>query len=119
MEVSETGSCWRGVGLSHASSVVVLMVMDTSFGNAPFLFLLRSVKILSFMISWEWIRVIGLGVCFGENVLPLGRGCCAGCCKLLECALGSYSSRFLLEWNFPDEFDADDVAFRVPADPDV
>ena len=37
----------------------------TCSGNVPFLLLLRFVKILSFMISWEWIRSIGLDVCFG------------------------------------------------------
>ena len=34
-------------------------------GNVPFLLLLRSVKILSFMISREWKRGSGPGVCFG------------------------------------------------------
>ena len=36
-----------------------LMVMVICFGNVPFLLLLRFVKILNFMISREWIRVIG------------------------------------------------------------
>ena len=30
--------------------------------NVPFLLLLRFVKILNFMVSWEWIRLIGPGV---------------------------------------------------------
>ena len=33
-----------------------------------------------------------------------------GAGNLLECSPGSYSSRSLLEWDMPDEFDADDVA---------
>ena len=56
--------------------------------NAPFLLLLRSVKILSFMISWEWIRVIGLGVYMAwvasstfwrEWCFSLVRDSCSGC----------------------------------------
>ena len=39
--------------------------------------------------------------------------------NLLECSLGSYSSRLLLEWNMSDEFDSDDIAQRLPADPNV
>ena len=34
------------------------------FLNVPFHLRLRSVKILSFMILWRWIRLIGPGVCF-------------------------------------------------------
>ena len=40
-----------GASLFLVGSVVLLMVMVICFGNAPFLLLLRFVKILSFMIS--------------------------------------------------------------------
>ena len=39
------------VSLFHVGSVVLLMVIVTSFGNVTFFFLLRFVKIVSFMIS--------------------------------------------------------------------
>ena len=39
--------------------------MVTFLENVPFLLSLRFVKILSFMISWGWIRSIGQGACFG------------------------------------------------------
>ena len=52
------GGVWNGFFLTKVrgnlflvDSVVLLMVMVISFGNVPFLLLLRSVKILSFMIS--------------------------------------------------------------------
>ena len=53
------------IRLFLVGSAVLLMGMVTCSGNVPFLFLVRFVKILSFMISWEWIRSIGRGVCFG------------------------------------------------------
>ena len=37
----------------------------------------------------------------------------------LECALGSYTSGFLTEWQWPVEFDAESAACRVPDEPDV
>ena len=36
------------------------------FWECTFPLLLRFVKFLSFMISWEWIRDTGHGVCFGK-----------------------------------------------------
>ena len=50
------------VRLSPVSFVVCLIGMVICSGNVPFLLLLRFVKILDFMISWEWIRDIGLVV---------------------------------------------------------
>ena len=61
--------------LCHVGFVGRQMVMVIYFGNVPFLLLLRFVKILNFMISSEWIRDIGLVVCFGmvgfQNSLEL------------------------------------------------
>ena len=59
--VSGTVFSWVGseVSLFFVGFVVIPMVMDIFLGNVPFLLLLRSVKILSFMISLEWIRLIG------------------------------------------------------------
>ena len=37
----------------------------------------------------------------------------------LECALGSYTSGLLSEWQLPVEFDAESAARRVPDEPDV
>ena len=42
-----------------------------------------------------------------------------GARNLLECSPGSYSSRSLLEWDMPDEFDAEDDAQCLPADPNI
>ena len=40
--------------------------------------------------------------------------------NLLECSLGRYSSRLLLEWEVPAWFDdREDVARRLPAHPNV
>ena len=41
----------RGIRLFHVGSAMFLMVMVICSGNVPFLLLLRSVKILNFMIS--------------------------------------------------------------------
>ena len=38
---------------------------------------------------------------------------------LLECALGSYTSGLLAEWQLPVEFDAEGAASRVAGEPDV
>ena len=40
-----------------------------------------------------------------------------GAGTLLECSLGSYSSRLLLEWSLPEGFDAGDAALRLPDKP--
>ena len=42
-----------------------------------------------------------------------------GAGSLLECALGSYTSGLLAEWQLPDVFGAEGAAERVPAEPDV
>ena len=49
---------------------------------------------------------------WAEN-LPEGAG------NLLECALGSYTSGLLTEWQLPVEFDATGAASRVPDEPHV
>ena len=56
-------------------------MMVISFGIVLFHLKLRSVNILSFMIFWRWIRLLGLGAFFGMvgyssflvlMVVPLG-----------------------------------------------
>ena len=42
-----------------------------------------------------------------------------GAGNLLECALGSYTSGLLAEWQLPVGFDAERAAGRVAAEPDV
>ena len=42
-----------------------------------------------------------------------------GASKLLECALGRYSFDVLVDWQLPVGFDAEGVAGRVAAEPDV
>ena len=75
------GGVWNGFllgscvdSLFHAGSVVAQMVTGIFCGNALFLLLLRSVKILSFMVSWEWIRVIGFWCLLWHGWLPLLSG---------------------------------------------
>ena len=51
-------------------SVVVVIMMVISFGIELFHLSLRSVNILSFMILWRWIRLLGLGVFFGMVGYP-------------------------------------------------
>ena len=66
------GSVWNGFFLERYvvrmclvgfAGVVTLMVIF--FGIVLFHLLLRSVNILSFMILWRWIRLLGLGAFFG------------------------------------------------------
>ena len=64
-----------GSSLFHVGFVVHLMVMVIFFGNVPFLLLLRYVKILRFMISWEWIRVIGHRCLLWHGWLPYAFWC--------------------------------------------
>ena len=103
-------SCWDGseASLFHAGSVVLLTVMVTFSGNAPFLLLLRFVKILSFMISSQWIRVIGQDACSGTDgflcflvSMEPSSGLAdasEGAFHMLEVALGCYSSNVVSEW---------------------
>ena len=66
------GGVWNGFLLSRVRSQVVpcrflwgaRWCWSFIFWNVPFLLLLRFVKILIFMISSEWIRDVGLVVCF-------------------------------------------------------
>ena len=51
--------------MSCVGSVVGMMVMVISFGSVPFLLWLRSLNILSSVVSWRWISLTGLGVCCG------------------------------------------------------
>ena len=38
---------------------------------------------------------------------------------MLDCSMGSYSSRLLLEWDMPEEFDMSGAARCMPANPNV
>ena len=90
---------------------------------------LRSVNILSFMILWRWIRLLGLGAFFGMvgytfflvlmAVPPWAQTPAEGASNLLECALGRYSSSQLSEWRLPAGFDVEGAARRVADEPDV
>ena len=115
--------------LCHVGFVGRQMVMVIYFGNVPFLLLLRFVKILSFMISWEWIRDIGLVVCFGIVGFPnslVSMEPLLGLLVLLivpvilvESVLGRYSSGLLAEWGPPVHFDAVGAASLLPDHPNV
>ena len=65
------GGVWNGFLLGHIRGQPVpcrfcgLTMMVICSGNVPFLLSLRSVNILSFMILWRWIRLLGLGAFFG------------------------------------------------------
>ena len=81
------------------------------------------------MISWRWISLLGLGVCFGMvgclfflgsmGNPPWAESSREGASNLLECALGRYSSDALMEWQLPVGFDAEGAARRVADEPDV
>ena len=81
------------------------------------------------MVLWRLKSIIGLGVFFGMDWLPLLSGAnggfpwaedpAEGDGYLLECALGSYTSGLLAEWQLPVEFDAEGAASRVAGEPDV
>ena len=71
------GGVWNGFLLGKVRSqevpcrfcgVVTLMVIFS--GIVLFHLLLRSVNILSFMILWSWIRLLGLGASFGMVGYP-------------------------------------------------
>ena len=86
---------------------MLLMVMVISFGNVPFLLLLRFVRALSFMISLGRIRLIGPGVCSGMagfpcflvpiGSTPWGADGSEAAGYMVETALGRYSSDLLCE----------------------
>ena len=108
------------VSVCLAGSVGRMTVTVTCFGNALFHLWLRFVNTLSFMISWSWISRLGHGVCFGMVGCLFFLGSMGeGACNLLECALGRHSSDALMEWQLPVGFDAEVVARRVAAEPDV
>ena len=105
------------------------MYLSFCSGNVPFLLLLRFVKILNFMISREWIRDIGLGVCFGMvgfqsclvSMEPL-----LGLLVLLIVLILLLNLRlvvtllvFLLNGGPPVEFDAVEAASLLPDYPNV
>ena len=124
-------SCWAEFGVRRflVGSVVLLMVMVTCFGNVPFLLLVRFVKILSFMISLEWTRLVGQDACSGMASPPILSGVIgaspwaadasesAG--YLVEVALGLYSSGLVAVWSPPDEFDEAEAAACMPDHPNV
>ena len=124
--VSLLGVFGMGFFLGFAG-VVTLMVIFS--GIVLFHLLLRSVNILSFMILWSWIRLLGLGASFWHGWLPLLSGTnggspwaqtpAEGAVNILECAFGRYSSGQLTEWQLPADFDVDGAALRVADDPDV
>ena len=103
------------------------MVMVIYFGNVPFLLLLRSVKIVNFMISLGWIRGIGLDGLLWHGWLPMLSGingaspwaasASESASYLVEAALGSYSSSVITEWGPPDGYDRVGVAPLVPDHP--
>ena len=106
-------SFWVGSGanLYLAGSVV------------PFHLLLRSVKILSFMISWRmdkghWPRsLLWHGwppLLSGVNgASPWAAHASESAGDLLEVALGFYSSGMVSEWSVPEGFDAVGTASRM------
>ena len=116
-------SCWaRSKGsLFLVGFAGLLMVMVIYFGNVPFLLSLRSVKILSFMISWmPWCRLWHgwLPLLSGFNGgSPWAESPSEGAVNILECALGRHFSGVLSEWQLPVGFDAEGAAGRVVAEP--
>ena len=102
---------------------MTLMVIFS--GILLFHLLLRSVNILSFMISWSWISRLGLGVSFGmvgylsslELMVVL-----LGLLPLMRVLLVFWKVRLrsiLLERQLPADFDVDSAALRVADNPDV
>ena len=59
------GGVWNGFLLVKVKGQHVLMVIVIFSGTVLFLLWLRSVNILSFMVLWRWISLIGLGVFCG------------------------------------------------------
>ena len=108
-------ACWMGlrvdktlhwvtceVSLYHASSAVVLMVMVTFLEIVLFLLWLRSVSILIFRVEMD------------KSHWPWAEDAADSAAHQLECALGSYTSGLLTEWQLPVGFDAESAARRVP-----
>ena len=91
--------------------VVVMIMMAICFGIALFHLLLRFVKILKFHELMEmdksyWPRCLlwhgWLPLLSGVNLgSPWALDVAQGASNLLESALGSYSSAFLLHWRLP------------------
>ena len=98
-------------------------------GTVLFLLWLRSVNILSFMVSWRWTSLFGLRCLLWRVWLPLLSGAnggspwaenpAEGAGNLLEYALGSCTSGLHPEWQLPVGFDPGGAVERVAAEPDV
>ena len=63
-----------------------------------------------------WLPLLSLGV-HGASLWAGSASEGAG--TLLECSVGSFSSRLLLGCDVLDEFDRDSIAQRMPASPNV
>ena len=113
--VSGMASCLARFGVSGRAGFCGSEDSDGHIFFWSVLFLQRSVNILSFMISWRWISLLGQGVFHGM----VGYLFFLGSMGVLECALGRYSSDALTEWQLPLRFDADGAAGRVAAEPEV
>ena len=97
--------------------------------NVPVLLLLRSVKILNFMIlmridKGHWPRSLlwhgWLPLLSGTNdAFPLAESAAQGAKHFLEQVLGAYSSRLVFDWGLPDGFDAADIALQICEHPNV
>ena len=115
--------------MCRVGSAVVLMVMVIFSGTVLFLLWLRSVNILSFMVSWRWTSLFGLRCLLWRGWLPLLSGANGGspwaenppegAGNLLEYALGSCTSGLHAEWQLPVGFDPGGAVERVAAEPDV
>ena len=69
-------------------------------------------------LLWHgWLPLLSGGGMIGGS--PWAENPAEGAGHLLECALGSFTSGLLTEWQLSVEFDAEGVAGREPDEPDV
>ena len=115
--------------MSLVGFVVVMVMMDICFGECPFPPLVEIRENPEFHELMEMDKSFWPRCLLWHGWLPMLSGVNRGspwavdhveCARnLLENALGSYTSAFLLDWRLPGGFDAESAALHVAREPDV
>ena len=123
--------CWgrSGLAMSLGGFVVVMIMMVIFFGDCPFPPLVEIRENPEFHELMEMDKSFWPRCLLWHGWLPMLSGVnrgspwalthSEGASDLLEIALGSYTSAFLLHWHLPDGFDAGSAAQGVAREPDV
>ena len=125
------GFCWgrSGIVMSLVGFVVVMIMMVICFWDCPFPPLVEIRENPEFHELMETDKSLWPWCLLWHGWLPMLSGVNLGspwalthaesASNLLEVALGSHTSAFLLHWHLPDGFDAGSAAQGVAREPDV